>query len=171
MQHKKFHVTPLPAGAETIRLQSAIATWFGIGRLRPAPGTLGTLGAIPFGYAIMWAGGPVALGLSALALLGIGTWAAAAYARKSGQKDDQCIVVDEVIGLWIAAIPAGLTPWLWGLAFLLFRFFDIYKPWPASYFDRRQKYEIDVLLDDVIAGLFAMTGVALAAVQHMILGS
>lgn len=161
----KPRISPLPQGAGNNRLAVMIATWFGVGRLRPAPGTLGTLAAVPFGFVIMALGGPLALLACTVLLFFVGAKAAGVYGRLSGTKDDQSIVVDEVIGLWIAALPAAFVPGLWILAFVLFRFFDIYKPWPASYFDRRQKNDYDVLLDDVIAGIFALGGVAFVALQ------
>ena len=156
---------PLPEGAQDIPVSHNIATVFGVGRLRPAPGTLGSLAAIPAGYLIAWMGGPVALLVAAIALLWLGARAADAYGKKSGTVDDQSIVVDEVVGLWIAALPAATIPALWGGAFVLFRFFDIYKPWPASYFDNKKRGGWDVMLDDVVAGIFAMGGVAFLANQ------
>lgn len=158
-------LVPLPEGLTQNSFAVLIATWFGSGRLRPGPGTWGSLAALPLGYLINFAGGPLALAVAALALFIVGTRAATIYGRHSGMKDDQSIVVDEVVGMWIAAIPAGPSILVWGVAFLLFRFFDIYKPWPASYFDKRKKHDYDVLLDDVIAGIFAMGGVALLALQ------
>jgi phosphatidylglycerophosphatase A len=166
--HPAPRIVALPDGLSATSPHALIATWFGSGRLRPGPGTWGSLAAIPFAYLINFFGGPLALFVAALLLFIVGVRAATVYGRHSGVKDDQSIVVDEVIGLWIAALPAGTDPVLWLVAFLLFRFFDIYKPWPASYFDRRKKYDYDVLMDDVIAGIFAMGGVAFLALQRYI---
>lgn len=160
-----FRLKPLPEGLTASSPTAMIATWFGVGRIRPAPGTFGTLAAVPFGFMIMAVGGPLALGISALILLWVGSTAAGHYGEKSGSVDDQSIVVDEVAGFWIAALPAALVPALWIIAFILFRFFDIYKPWPASYFDNRKKGGFDVMMDDVVAGIFAMGGVAFLALQ------
>lgn len=163
---KKFGLMPLPAGTTMRDPHVLIATWFGLGRLRPAPGTMGTLGAIPFGYAIAYYTGIVGLVIAALLMIWLGTLAANYYGRKSGQKDDQTIVVDEVAGMWIAAIPAATYPELWAVAFVLFRLFDIYKPWPASFFDKRENGGgFDVMMDDVVAGIFAFFGVAAAALS------
>jgi phosphatidylglycerophosphatase A len=162
---KKFGLMPLPEGTSMKNPHVLLATWFGVGRLRPAPGTLGTLAAIPFGYAIAYFTGIVGLLLAALLMIWLGTLAATYYGRKSGEKDDQTIVVDEVAGMWIAAIPAATYPELWVVAFFLFRLFDIYKPWPASYFDKRATGGIDVMMDDVIAGIFAALGVAAGALS------
>lgn len=164
-QKKNFGLRPLPQGAAMNQPHVVIATWFGVGRMRPAPGTLGTLAAIPFGYGIAYVSGIVGLALAAVLLLVVGTIAANDYGRKSGEKDDQTIVVDEVVGMWIAAIPAALHIDLWLVAFLLFRLFDIYKPWPASFFDKRAGSGFDVMMDDVVAGVYAALGVAACAVN------
>lgn len=144
-----------------------LATWFGAGRLRPAPGTIGTIAALPVGYLISYFFGWVVLALSALALLLIGIVAADRYGKKSGEPDDQSIVIDEVVGVWIAAIPAENYMSCWIAAFVLFRLFDIYKPWPASRYDRLKRGGIDVMLDDVIAGLYAFMGVATIALLYV----
>jgi phosphatidylglycerophosphatase A len=157
-------VLPVPEGTTFTTPFVLIATWFGAGLVRPAPGTMGSLAAIPFGYAITLLSGQIGLAVAAVFLLVIGTIASDRYGKKSGTVDDQSIVVDEVVGLWIAAIPAGENLLLWALAFLLFRIFDIWKPWPASFFDNRSKGGFDVMMDDVVAGVYAMLGVSIAAV-------
>ena len=156
----KPSIRPLPPGLAFFSPTVLIATWFGSGRIRPASGTIGTLAALPFGIVIGAIGGPAGLALAALILFFIGKAAAEAYGKKSGSSDDQAIVVDEAVGLWIAGIPAAAAPGLWIIAFILFRFFDIYKPWPASFFDERKNGGFDVMMDDVIAGIFAFFGVA-----------
>ena len=166
----KPSIRPLPPETVFKNFHVLIATWFGAGLLRPAPGTIGTLAAMPFGYAIVYFGGYLSLAAAALALFIVGTYSANYFGKKSGQKDDQCIVVDEVIGLWIAAIPAELDWQLWIVAFVLFRIFDIYKPWPASYFDKRAGSGFDVLMDDVVAGFYAMLGVACMAFEELTKG-
>lgn len=141
-----------------------LATWFGAGLLRPAPGTLGTLAALPVGYGLFYFTGYIGLAIAAALLLIVGTIAAHRYGQKSGTVDDQSIVVDEAVGLWIAALPAGESIGLWIWAFFLFRFFDIFKPWPASYFDRNSRNGFYVMMDDVVAGIYALFGVAMAIV-------
>jgi phosphatidylglycerophosphatase A len=148
-----------------------LATWFGAGRLKPASGTIGTLAALPFAYAVSWAGGIPAMLVACIILIWVGTVAADKYCKASGSKDDQAIVIDEVAGLFIAAIPAGTNILLLAVAFVLFRIMDIYKPWPASFYDRREKGSagFNVMMDDVIAGIYAFFGtatVAYAAIQQ-----
>lgn len=156
-------IRPLPEGMTMRHPHALIATWFGSGRLRPAPGTIGTLAAMPFGYVICLASGEAGLAIAALLALIIGAFSADAYGKKSGTVDDQSIVIDEVAGIWIAALPAGGNFYLWILAFFLFRLFDVWKPWPASFFDNRSKGGFDVMMDDVVAGIYALLGVSVAA--------
>lgn len=167
-----MRIRPIPEGMTKNDPYFLTATWFGVGRIAPASGTLGTLAAIPFGYLIALIAGPVGLAVAALLLLVWGTKAADRYGTKSGVKDDQAIVVDEVVGLWIAAIPAETNLWLWALAFLLFRFFDVWKPWPASYFDRKEDDKpvtgFSVMMDDVVAGIMALFGVSIGALSSLL---
>ena len=141
-----------------------LAVWFGAGLSPVAPGTAGSLAALPCGVALLWAGGAwgwLLLGLAALLLLPLGAWAAAHYDRQAGEHDAGAIVVDEVAGQWIALLPVAPTAvsgsvwWQIALAFGLFRLFDIVKPWPAGWIDRRIGGGWGVMADDVAAGLYA----------------
>ncbi len=165
---KKFRIEEFPAGMTRKNPVAMLATWFGSGLVRPAPGTIGSLAALPVGYVIQATMGVYGMALAALLITIVGVMAADRYSKASGKKDDQSIVIDEVAGLWIAAIPAGTSPELWAIAFLLFRIFDIYKPWPASFFDKRGKGGLDIMLDDVIAGIFAFLGTASGALAMML---
>ncbi len=160
-------IEPLPAETAMVQWRIWLATWFGSGRIRPAPGTMGSIAAIPVGYLIAQEASWIGLALAALALLLIGTVAADGYGKKSGVVDDQTIVVDEVVGMWIAAIPAEGHWNLWLLGLMLFRLFDVWKPWPASWFDNRSKSGVDVMMDDVVAGIYAMLGVGAFAVAYI----
>lgn len=141
-----------------------LATWFGCGLMHPAPGTWGSLGAIPFGILLLVAGGPVLLGLCALLLFPVGIWATRQIINTAhngsetdakADHDPKIVVIDEVVGQWIALLPALSNPVYIVLAFLFFRFFDIVKPWPVSYFDREITGPWGVMLDDVMAGILA----------------
>lgn len=136
-----------------------IATWFGLGFIRKAPGTMGSLGAIPFGLAIHHFFGVEGLLEAAAAVTIVGCWAANEFQKKSGKSDDQRIVVDEVAGQWIALLPAALDPFLILVSFILFRLFDIKKPWPCR---RLEKIPggVGVMADDVAAGIYAALIVA-----------
>jgi len=160
---KMFSRSALPAGAKMSDWDVWLATLFGAGLWRPASGTIGTLAAVPFAVFVSWALGPAGVLLAAIVLVAAGVAAANRFSARSGNKDDPSIVIDEAAGLMIAAIPAKTNLILWVLAFLLFRLFDIWKPWPVSYFDRRKHGGFDVVMDDVVAGLYALCGVSVVA--------
>lgn len=145
---------PLPHGTRFWHPAMLLATWGGVGLIRFAPGTAGSLAAIPFAWAVSAAGGVSALALATLAVFAVGVWASA-YVGRSGETDSGTIVIDEVAGQWIALLPVIASPPLWPLAFGLFRVLDIVKPWPANWVDRTMHSAVGVMLDDVIAGLYA----------------
>lgn len=133
-----------------------LATWCGCGLMRPGPGTWGSLGALPFGILFLVLGGPVLLGVAALLLFPLGIWATKQILKGSEEDHDpQIVVVDEVIGQWIALLPALLNPLYIVLAFIFFRAFDVMKPWPVSYFDQKIPGAWGVMMDDVAAGILA----------------
>lgn len=132
-----------------------IATWFWSGLLRPASGTWGSLAALPFGIGIFWLGGPWLLGAATILAFVAGLWASDRYASAIQQSDPSDVVIDEVVGQWIAILPFALDPVAYGLAFFTFRFFDIVKPWPANWCDQRLKGALGIMADDVFAGLYA----------------
>lgn len=142
-----------------------LATGFGLGLIKLAPGTWGSLGALAVGFAIGSLYGPPGITLAALMAFLIGLWASHHATRHSGIKDDPRIVIDEIAGQLIALIPAGQDAGSLCLAFLFFRFFDITKPWPARRIDRHWPGALGVMMDDIIAGLYAallLMGVHLA---------
>ena len=135
------------------RAATVLATWFGAGYSPWAPGTAGTLATVPLAAALGFAP-PWLLPISALALTALGVWASGAHARKGGLKDPREVVIDESAGyLW--ACCGGPPGWPTLLAaFLLFRLFDILKPWPARALERLPG-GWGIVLDDVAAGLMA----------------
>ncbi len=140
-----------------------VALGFGAGLLRPAPGTWGSLAALLIGWGLL-ALDPLALYIAAGVATAAGIWAAGEYQRLSGRHDASEVVVDEVAGQWIAlcALPLiGLGPTPAGLAaaFLLFRLFDIWKPGPIGWADRRLAGGLGVMADDVLAGAAAGLGI------------
>lgn len=136
---------------------SLLATWFGSGLLPRAPGTWGSLAALPVAFLIAaWGGTWGLLAATAVATLA-GVWAAGVYAARSGQQDPQAVVIDEVAGQWLALVPVAHHQdlRLYAVAFLAFRFFDIVKVWPAGRIDRELKGGWGIMLDDIVAGLYA----------------
>lgn len=132
-----------------------IATWFGCGLMRPGPGTWGTIGALPFGILFYVIGGIPLLFLGILVVCWLGYLAAKRFEEQAGDHDNGAIVVDEVAGMWIALLPTGMNPLYILLAFALFRFFDILKPWPISWADKKIPGAAGVMIDDIIAGFVA----------------
>lgn len=134
---------------------SLIATWLGSGRLPWAPGTWGSLAALPFAWVIHGMAGPVGLGLAAVLTFVVGWPVSARYARQMGQQDPGEIVIDEVAGQWLTLVVAPRDPVIYAIGFVLFRIFDIFKPWPISFVERKLSGGLSIMLDDVIAGVLA----------------
>ena len=133
-----------------------LSTWFWVGLIPKAPGTFGSLAALPLAWLIQAYWGPLALGIGAIAVFLIGCWSSAHYIRDFDESDPGEVVIDEVAGQWIACLllPPGML-WAYLAAFVLFRLFDIFKPWPISVLDRHGRGGIGIMQDDVLAGVFA----------------
>ena len=138
----------------------------GLGYAPFAPGTFGTLAGIP----VFWLLAPMPAWLYVvtwLGLLAIACWAADLAGKHYGVVDDGRIVIDELVGylVTVAFLPFNWTNALLGFAF--FRLFDIAKPFPASWFDKKMKNGIGVVLDDVAAGVYG--AIALQLTLHWLL--
>lgn len=133
-----------------------VVTWFGSGLAPRAPGTFGTLAALPFAVVIAWLWGPWGLVIGAVAVFLVGWWASEAYVRRVRQKDPGQVVIDEVAAMWLtlAVVPLDVT--YYALAFVAFRFFDILKPWPVRWADRRIGGGLGIMIDDILAAGYAM---------------
>jgi phosphatidylglycerophosphatase A len=156
-----------------------VASLGGIGFLPGPAGTWGSLVSLPLAWGAHSLGGPVfLLNLTVFAFLT--GYIATGRATADTEPDPGWVVIDELVGQWIALLPVSfgaafagvdiLALWPgWVAAFVLFRLFDIWKPWLVGWADRRPG-PLGVMLDDVIAGLFAAIGVsALAAFAHLVL--
>ena len=132
-----------------------LATWFGSGFSRYAPGTFGSLTGLPFAWLIATVWGGESLVLAAGLMFCVGCIVCKIVMRSLGEKDPQIIVVDEVAGQWLALSTAPIEPLYYILGFVLFRIADIWKIWPASWIDNTVPGELGVMLDDVIAGAYA----------------
>jgi len=132
-----------------------LAFGLGSGAVPKAPGTFGTLAAIPIWLLFADLSLPYYLGLLVASFV-LGIWLCGRTSSDMGVHDHGGIVWDEFVGLWITfiALPAG---WGWILlGFLLFRLFDILKPWPIGWADRRVSGGLGIMLDDVLAGVMAL---------------
>ena len=142
-----------------------ITTFFYVGLLRPAPGSWGSLAAIPVAWLIHWLSGPIGLSMATIGVFAAGLWATEQELLDAEEDDPSEIVVDEVLGQWIALLPVSVGASLAGVpfaalwpgiiaAFFAFRLFDIWKPWIIGNIDRRGD-ALGVLLDDMVAGVAA----------------
>ncbi len=143
-----------------------LAFGFGSGLLTSAPGTMGTLAAVPIAVLL------AALGISPFWFVamtfGLGVWVCERVSRKLGVEDYGGIVWDEMVGYWLAV---AFVPFQWGwfvAAFCLFRAFDILKPWPISLVDESFNGGLGIMLDDVLAAVY--TVLILAFVEMMMFG-
>ena len=154
-------------------LAQAIATVCNVGHMRPAPGTWGSLAALPLAWLLHILGGPWLLIIAVLAFFISGIWATAKVTEGKDDHDPSEVVIDEVVGQWIALLPLSFGAWNagveitarwpgWITAFVAFRAFDLLKPGPLGWADRRND-ALGVMLDDVIAGVFAAIVVLLLA--------
>jgi phosphatidylglycerophosphatase A len=132
-----------------------LATWFGAGLLPGAPGTWGSLAALPFAWALVWWGGPWLLLAAAAVVFGVGLWAADRYMHAVKVHDPGAVVIDEIAAQWLTLCVAPLDPLAYLLGFVLFRIADVLKPWPASWLDRRVGGAFGVMIDDVAAAGYA----------------
>jgi phosphatidylglycerophosphatase A len=135
-----------------------LATWFGCGYSRVAPGTVGTLGALPLAYALHTLG-IVPYWIATLLVTALGVWASGAFAAELGKEDPSEVVIDEVAGVLIAiGLASGLDFRVSvagvAVAVLLFRLFDIWKPGPIDSVQSLPK-GFGVMADDVLAGIAA----------------
>jgi phosphatidylglycerophosphatase A len=133
-----------------------LATWFGAGCLPKAPGTWGSLAALPLAWLLWLGGGRPLLAVAAVVVFFAGWWAAERTVATLGIPDPGSVVVDEVVGQWLVLIAAPPDLLAWTIGFVLFRLFDIVKPWPVSWADRRIGGGLGVMLDDVLAGCYGL---------------
>ena len=141
-----------------------LATWFGTGLLPIAPGSWGSLAALPFAWAIRSHVGATGLAIATVIVFAIGWWVAATVAKVSAIEDPSAVVIDEITGQWLVLVPVPLDPLAYTLAFLLFRLFDIWKPWPVRWADRHVKGGLGIMLDDLLAAVYAVVPVVVLLV-------
>ena len=161
-------------------MSQMIATFFGVGKLRPAPGTWGSAAAVALAVLVYELGAPLLVPLGFILATVLGFWAVPRAIAGQADKDPSEIVIDEVAGQWLAMCFTVIPLWRHGVSildawpayvvpFLLFRLFDIWKPWLVGRADRRGD-AAGVMLDDLWAGLFAGIGsVILAGLYHAVL--
>ena len=136
-----------------------LSTWFWVGLLPKAPGTWGALAAVILAWFIQTGfgeDGTAALLIGTIAVFFIGWWAADQYERRNDGDDPGEVVIDEVAGQWLACLFLPPVIWLYVAAFVLFRMFDIFKPWPVDHLDKHGSGGLGIMQDDRAAGLYVL---------------
>jgi len=132
-----------------------LATGLGSGLAPIAPGTIGSLLALPIWWYCLADLSFVAQLLLVAGISLVSIWIVDRACRAAGVGDASAFVLDEYVGQWVALVAAPKSLLVVGIGFLLFRTFDIAKPWPVSWADRRVSGGLGVVLDDLIAGVLA----------------
>jgi len=139
------------------KFATALATLGPIGHFPKAPGTWGSLAAV---VAAPWLFLSLPLWGRLLVLAGVmvvGTWTCSCAEGTCGEKDPGCVIIDELFGQWLTLLFfQGMPIWYLGLAFILFRGFDILKPWPVKWAETAFPGGLGVMMDDGVAGLYAL---------------
>jgi phosphatidylglycerophosphatase A len=136
------------------KLAQQIATFFGTGKAPKAPGTFGSLAALPLALGLNYLGPYYIMGFILL-FTPLAIWASDIHTKKLGVNDPQEIVVDEVVGMLITLTWLPMTWQAYLLGFLLFRVLDITKPLLIGYLDKKVSGGLGVMADDIAAGIFA----------------
>jgi phosphatidylglycerophosphatase A len=137
------------------QLIMALATGLYVGKIGKAPGTWGSLAAFLPWFFIKDLPLPNYL-LVLIVLFIVGFFVSGSAEKILDSPDAGCIVIDEILGMFITLIAAPQHPAAWILGFVLFRIFDIFKPFPVSWFDQRIHGGFGIMMDDIIAGLYAL---------------
>lgn len=140
-----------------------VSTALGAGLIPGAPGTYGTIVTVPLAWALGRLGTPVYLAVTVL-VAAVGSWAADVYCRATRRHDNQQIVIDEVAGYLVTLAPVARTPVNLLIGFVLFRLFDITKPPPVRWIDRRVGGGFGVVADDLGAGVYG--AICLVLIDH-----
>ena len=140
-----------------------LATWFGTGLIKFAPGTWGSLAALPFAWLIHENWGVPGLAAATMLVFLIGVWVSQIHAQQLPDEDPSEIVIDEVAGMWLTLLVVPPDVVYYMIGFVFFRVADIWKPWPVSWADRAIIGGTGIMLDDIFAGVYA--GLALMAVR------
>jgi phosphatidylglycerophosphatase A len=145
------------------RLVLFLATGCYVGYVPFAPGTFGSAAAVPMGYLLSrWQ--PLASAAAVVCFIALASWIADKAERRLGVTDPGCIVIDEVAGILVTFWAIPLNPAFAAAGFVIFRFFDILKPFPIRWVEARLSGGVGIVLDDVLAGVFANLVLRLATI-------
>ena len=133
-----------------------LATGFGVGLIPVAPGTCGALLAVAISWLIVQMFGPIILTIFIVLFFFIGIWVSDYCIKRFEVNDPQQVVIDEIVAqsLVLLCVPLEIMTYLIG--FLLFRVFDIFKPWPISWSERAIKGGLGIMVDDILAAIYTL---------------
>ncbi|MEJ8569006.1 phosphatidylglycerophosphatase A family protein [Elongatibacter sediminis] len=132
-----------------------VALGLGSGLAPVAPGTAGSLAALPLAWPLMQLA-PLEFWILWVVFFALGVWCCSVVARRLGSEDPGAIVWDEMVALWAVLVFVPLQWGWWLAAFALFRLFDIVKPWPIRILEHRFREGLGIMIDDVVAALYAL---------------
>lgn len=159
----------LPANMKFFSPVALIATFFGSGLIAPASGTWGSLAAFGVGLVILSVAPASVLTAMCVAAYCLGHWAALRWTQiDAADTDPSAIVIDEVVGMWLVMVLVPFTLAAMLAAFVLFRLFDVLKPWPASWADKSLKGASGIMLDDIFAGCWAALVILAAQIYGLV---
>ena len=133
-----------------------ICTVFGLGNFTKMPGTLGSIAGVFLGFFFLYFFPIQLVIVFFIFLLVLSLYAIKIYQKQVGKSDKSEIIIDEVLGQLLVLMFIELEFLQFFCAFILFRFFDILKPFPVSYFDKNYKNYFGIIMDDIMAGLYSM---------------
>lgn len=159
-----------PPGSPAPEIATMVGSWhqlvamvFGVGLVRYAPGTAGSIAGFALFAVLQFVPWPARIAMYLLLAI-IAVLACEKTGKDLNAPDHGSMVIDETLAMSLVLEFVPAQSWMWLLAFVLFRLFDILKPWPASYVDRRWKGGLFVMLDDLIAALYAILVIRLFVV-------
>lgn len=145
----------------TQKFSHFLAFGFGAGLTPRLPGTAGTaIGLVLYLVLSSFVSMPAMLAIAAAGFI-VGTWASGATEKSLAAADHGGIVIDEIIAFWLVLVFIPQTPWWFASAFLLFRLFDIVKPWPIRFFDRHTPGGFGIMFDDLLAASYTLIAIEL----------
>tara|TARA_B100000029_G_C17358949_1_gene881820 strand:+ start:411 stop:875 length:465 start_codon:yes stop_codon:yes gene_type:complete len=147
---------------QNLNISTILSTWFGVGYIPIMPGTAGSLVALPIAWIIIESLGHAWFLAILLSVLLLGIFVSDQCRKRYKEKDPSRIVIDEVVGQWVSVLFLAPDILYYSVGFVLFRFFDILKPWPISWVDQHIENGLGIMLDDVLAGIFSLIILAIA---------
>ncbi|MBL94913.1 MAG: phosphatidylglycerophosphatase A [Magnetovibrio sp.] len=141
---------------QKLNVSTILSTWFGVGYIPIMPGTAGSLIALPIAWIIIESFGHAWFLALLLSVLLLGIIVSDQCRKRYKEKDPSRIVIDEVVGQWVSVLFIAPDILYYSFGFVLFRFFDILKPWPISWVDQHIENGLGIMLDDVLAGIFSL---------------